>query len=725
MSKGSAEDIKLQSHGLRGAIAAGLADTSRSHFEDTETVLLKHHGTYQQDNRDLRAQLAKEKKDKAWSFMVRSKMPGGRCTAAQWLVHDDLAEKCDGNMRLTTRQGIQLHGVLKGTLKEVIASINRSGLTTIGACGDVVRNTMGPASPIKDAAHLDAQKLAEEISRRFLWRSSAYTEIWLDGEKLDLLSDCQLPDSEEDPIYGKVWLPRKFKMAIAVPPRNDVDAFSQDVAFVPHVVNGAVEGYSIYVGGGFGMNHGQLATRPFLARPLGYVKRDRVVDVTVAIVTTQRDFGNREDRKQARLKYLVETKGIEWFRNEVQSRVPGVEISPVKEVKFETVEDDLGWHEQGDGKWFCAVYVSQGRIKNNDGPRYRAAFRQIAQQLQLPFVITPNANIIVADVAPDQIAAVTTIIAKHGIPFPSSMTAARKVAHACVALPTCGLSLSESERVFGGVMDGIDAVLRELKLQDEPILIRMTGCPNGCARPYNADIGFVGRAPGKYAMFVGGSIRGDRLAGLEQKVVPLADIPATVRPMLEDFAKNRQPNERFTDFWGRTRVNGAAPTPEQFHVEFAERAAKQAAGKDAVEADGLPGPVANGTPAPAPTKPAVAAAAKPAPVALAKAGAAASPAAELAVRETTTSLAEPISVEGVSVKFPGELQRFIQSRTSANGLYGSVAEYLRDLVRRDFEREEQRQWTWRTHEVRKGPPDKDDFFSPINVVVAEENGKKA
>ncbi len=379
MSKGSAEDIKLESHGLRGEIAAGLADTSRSHFEDAETVLLKHHGTYQQDNRDLRAQLSKEKKDKAWSFMVRSKMPGGRVTAEQYLAHDDLAEKCDGNLRLTTRQGIQLHGVLKGTLKEVIGNINRTGLTTIGACGDVVRNTMGPAAPIKDAAHDDAQQLAEEISKRFLWRSSGYTDIWLDGEKLDLLADCQLPPEAEDPIYGKVWLPRKFKMGIAIPPRNDVDVFSQDLAFVPHLVNGAVEGYSLFVGGGFGMSHGQQATRPFLARPLGYVKRANVVDVTVAIVTTQRDFGNREDRKQARLKYLVETKGIEWFRAEVQRRVPNVPITPVKEVKFDTVEDNLGWHEQGDGKWFCALYVAQGRIKDEDGPRYRKAFRDIAK----------------------------------------------------------------------------------------------------------------------------------------------------------------------------------------------------------------------------------------------------------------------------------------------------------------------------------------------------------
>jgi sulfite reductase beta subunit-like hemoprotein len=599
MSKGSAEDIKIASHGLRGNIAQALANPDLTHLEDSDTVLLKHHGSYQQDDRDLRSALAKEKKEKAWSFMVRSKMPGGRVTAAQWLLHDQLAEKSAGSIRLTTRQGIQLHGVLKGNLKEVIGGINRSGLTTIGACGDVVRNTMGPASPIKDFLHEDTQQLAEELSRQFLWKSSSYSEIWLDGEKLDHLAGCQLPADVEDPIYGKVWLPRKFKIGIAIPPRNDVDILSNDVGLVPHVANGAVAGYNIFIGGGFGMSHGQMATRPFLARPLGFAKRPDVAKVIEAVVTTQRDFGNREDRKQARLKYLVESRGIEWFRSEVQRRVPGVEIAPVKEFRFETVEDQLGWHEQGDGKWFCGVYVSQGRVRDTDGPSYRSAFRDLAQSLKLPFVITPNANLIIADIAPDERAAVVATLAKCGVPFPAGMTATRKVAHACVALPTCGLSLSESERVFGGVLDGVDTILRELKIEHEPILIRMTGCPNGCARPYNADIAFVGRAPGKYAMYVGGSIRGDRLAGLEKKVVALADISKEVRPILEDFAKNRINGERFTDFWGRTRVNGDAPTPEQFHVEFAERAAKKVAPQAAEDV-----PVAAPAPAASPSIPA-------------------------------------------------------------------------------------------------------------------------
>lgn len=585
MSKASVEDIKLASNGLRGAILPVLQDPAISHYEETENVLLKLHGTYQQDDRDLRGQLVKEKKDKAWSFMVRSKMPGGLVTAEQWLIHDKLADKTNGTLRLTTRQGIQFHGVLKGDLKKVIADINHSGLTTMGACGDVVRNTMGPAIPVKDGLYEDSHKLAAEISRHFLWRSNSYAEIWLDGEKLDLLKDCDLPPGTEDPIYGKVYLPRKFKMAIAVPPHNDVDVFSNDVGFVPYAVNGVVEGYSIFVGGGFGMSHGQLSTRPFLAQPLGYVKRAHVVQVTEAIVTTQRDHGNREERKLARMKYLVSSKGIEWFRAEVQSRVPDIEIAPVKDITFVSVEDKLGWHEQGDGKLYCGVHVAQGRVDDKEGgPNYRSAFREITETVGCSVIITGNTNLYFIDLAPDQRAKVDEILAKHRVPHADGMTATRRVGHACVALPTCGLSLSESERVFSSVLDGIDAILRDLKLENDPILIRMTGCPNGCARPYNADIAFVGRAPNKYAMFVGGSIRGDRLAGLEKKVVPLADIPNEVRPMLEDFAANRKPGENFTDFWGRTRVNGEAPHPEQFHIELAERAAKKEAAAAAAAA---------------------------------------------------------------------------------------------------------------------------------------------
>lgn len=597
MSKASVEDLKLASSGLRGQLAELFADTSTPNIPEDANILLKHHGSYQQDDRDRRTQLVKEKKDKAWSFMIRSKMPGGRITAKQWMIHDDLCTKAFGNMRLTNRQGIQLHGVLKGGLKEVIHNVCHSGLSTMGACGDVVRNTMGPAAPIKDAVHADTQKLTEEISNRFLWRSNAYADIWLDGEKLenDWIKDPEVnpavreatkaPEGE-DPIYGKVYLPRKFKIGVAIQPCNDVDVFSQDVGLVPHVVDGQVEGYTITVGGGFGMSHGQLGTRPFLGQPLLYVKRANTVDAIEAIVTTQRDHGNRTERKNARLKYTVQSMGLDGFREEVVRRLPGIETQPPKPLHFDTVEDDLGWHEQGDGKLYCAVYVNMGRIVNvENGPQYRDAFAEIATTLDLPFIVTPNTNMVIADVAPEQKDAVNAILAKHGVVHAdeAGFTRARKVAHACVALPTCGLALSESERALPGFMDTIDGYLKELGLADEPILFRMTGCPNGCGRPYNADFGFVGRSPNKWAMFVGGSIRGDRLAGLEYKVVTGEELPGKVKALLEAFKAERKDGEIFADWFARARTTGEAPTPEQFHIELAERAAKIAEAKAAGE----------------------------------------------------------------------------------------------------------------------------------------------
>jgi len=590
MSKASVEEIKLESQGLRGQLAELFADTSLPNIPEDSNILLKHHGSYQQDDRDQRTALVKAKMEKAWSFMIRSKMPGGRISSAQWLIHDDLCQKACGNMRLTNRQGIQLHGVLKGGLREVIYNVCHSGLSTMGACGDVVRNTMGPAAPVKDAVHEDTQRLTEEISQRFLWRSSAYADIWLDGEKIDpewikdpepnpAVRAVTTATEGEDPIYGKLYLPRKFKIGVAIQPCNDVDLYSQDVGLVPHVVDGQVEGYTLFVGGGFGMNHGNLSTRPFLAQPLIYLPRAHVVDAVEAIVTTQRDHGNRTERKNARLKYTVQSMGIDGFRAEVVRRLPGIPVSPAKDVHFDTVEDDLGWHEQGDGKLYCAVYVSMGRIDNKvDGPQYREAFREIAEVIDCPIIVTPNTNLILADIDPADRAKVDAILAKHGVVHANDagFTRARKVAHACVALPTCGLALSESERALPGFMDQIDATLHELGLADEPILFRMTGCPNGCGRPYNADFGFVGRAPNKWAMFVGGSIRGNRLAGLEAKSVTGEEIPTRVRNFLEAFKAERQDSEIFADWFARTRQLGEAPTPEQFHIELAERTAKLA-----------------------------------------------------------------------------------------------------------------------------------------------------
>ena len=578
MAKQSVEEIKAESRGLRGKIVETLVSDA-THFEEAEYQLLKFHGTYQQDDRDQRKERRKAKQDKAWSFMVRTKMPSGTMSSKQYLLHDDVANDLgNSTLRLTTRQGIQLHGILMGSLRDCIQTIQKSGLTTSGACGDVVRNTMGPASPIKDELHKDAEIVAQEISDRYFAKTSAFANIWLDGEKVDLQHDIETGKVDTpEPIYGKQYLPRKFKIGISVPPYNDVDIFSQDIGMVPIAgTDGKVEGYNIYVGGGFGMSHGKVETHPVLAKPLFFIKREKVIEATDAIVTTQRDFGNREDRKQARLKYLIRDKGLEWFRKEVESRIT-IPTEEVREIQFDTVADRLGWHEQGDGKLFCCVYISQGRIMDHEnGPAYKTMMREIAEQIAPMMRVTPNCNVLFYDLDPSQKEKVDAILAKHRVPHSDAFTELRKTAHACVSMPTCGLALAESERIFNGVLDKVDDVLRDLKLEKEPILVRMTGCPNGCARPYNCDFGFVGRGPNKYAMFVGGAITGDRLAGLEKKVVLLEDIPTEMKVYLEDYAKTRESGETFSKWWGRTRTTGAAPSPDQFHIELAEREAKKA-----------------------------------------------------------------------------------------------------------------------------------------------------
>ena len=571
MASKSVEEIKTESRALRGSIQKTLLG-EESHFSEEEYQLLKFHGTYQQDDRDQRASRKKENLDKAWMFMVRSKLPGGALSAKQYLEHDRIAgDFGNGTLRITTRQGFQLHGVLKGDLQDCIRRINASGITTWGACGDVVRNTTGPASPFKDAAHLDAQRLAKEISDTFLAKTTAYAEIWLDGQRLTQET------TDAEPLYGEQYLPRKFKIGIAVPPRNDVDIYSNDLGFISHAENGRVNGYTVVAGGGFGMSHGKTETFPALAKPLFYVAREHVVKAAIAVVTAQRDFGNRADRKRARLKYLIDERGIDWFGAEVIKRLDAP-FEPAREVRWNTVSDLLGWREQGDGKLFCGIWVEEGRIKDTEERQWRTAFRTIAEQFGFPIRLTTNCNIIFHDIDPAAKDRVTDLLARHGIPRPEDLTETRRLAQACVALPTCGLALAESERVFHLVLDEVDEILKEFCLVDEPILIRMTGCPNGCARPYNADIAFVGRAPGKYAFYVGGSITGERLVGLHEKTITLEEIPGRVRELIEEFVGNRQGNETFSDYWGRTHVNGPTPKPDQFHFEFAQRQNKELAG---------------------------------------------------------------------------------------------------------------------------------------------------
>lgn len=569
MAKQDVEQIKTESRGLRGQIVPTLLSDA-SHFEEAEYQLLKFHGSYQQDNRDSRSERRKAKLDKEWIFMVRTKMPAGTLTAEQYLAHDKMAEDLgNSTMRLTTRQGIQLHGIVKGGLRDTVRAIVDCGLTSWGACGDVVRNTMGPGAPFRNAAHDAALELADEINQRFMARTSSYTSIWLNGEQLQM-SAGEVDEEVEEPIYGKTYLPRKFKIGIAVPPSNDVDLFSQDIGLVAIVEDGETVGYSLYVGGGFGMSHGKQETYPCLAQPLFYCSREHAAAACEAIVKVQRDNGDRSDRKHARMKYLVAEKGIEWFREQVAARIDFA-TEAVREAQLDSVEDTLGWHEQGDGKLFVGVHVAQGRIADETEAKYRSAFREIVEAYGCPTRVTPNANLYLYDLDPSAKEPVSAILAKHKVPTGEAYTKTRQIGHACVSLPTCGLALAESERVFTGLLDSIDEVLKDLDMEDEQILVRMTGCPNGCARPYNADFGFVGRAPRKYAMYVGGSSSGDRLASLEKKVVLFDDIPAEIRRHLEAFKEGRENGETFSQFWGRTNPDAATPTPAQFHLEEGDR----------------------------------------------------------------------------------------------------------------------------------------------------------
>lgn len=576
MASKSVEEIKSNSRGLRGTIAETL-QSDTTHFSEEDYQLLKFHGTYQQDDRDLRVERKRAGEEKAWIFMVRSKIPGGDLTAEQYLAHDRIAEELGNKtLRITTREGFQMHGVVKGGLKDCIAKINEAGLTTLGACGDVVRNTIAPSSPIADHAHQTAQALACELSRTFLPKTKGYPELWVNGEKVENSSGAE---ADRERIYGEYYLPRKFKIAIAIPPRNDVDVYTNDIGFLAHVQEGAIEGYTVVVGGGFGMTHGKTETFPALAKPLFYIRAEHALEAAIAIVCTQRDYGRRDDRKQARLKYLVASKGIEWVRKEVVARMK-VPVEDPRPVEFNTVSDLFGWHEQGDGRLFCGIWVSEGRIKDDESHQYRSGFRKIAEEIGCPMRLTANCNVLFYNIQPDQKETLERLLKDYNIPHTDRFTEARRLSHACVALPTCGLALSESERVFPQFMDRVDEILRELKLENESILIRMSGCPNGCSRPYNSDIALVGRAPGKYALFVGGAPDGTRMSGLVQKTVPLDEIPGRIREILQDYVGHRKQGETFSQYWSRTQQPGEEPHSEQFHVELAARAERLKAQKE-------------------------------------------------------------------------------------------------------------------------------------------------
>lgn len=549
------EPLKSGSRFLRGNIAADLADTSTGGISEESNQLAKFHGMYIQDDRDLRNALKKEGKEKAFGFMVRVRLPGGRASAQQWLMLDRLAdEMASPSLRITTRQTFQFHGVLKGNVKPLVKGMHSVLLDSIAACGDVNRNVMAPPNPERSPLLQQVYDDAAAWSRFALPKTHAYHEIFLDEE---LVAGGE-PESE--PMYGATYLPRKFKVGFALPPSNDVDVFSQDLGFIAIEENGKLAGYNVTAGGGLGMSHGNALTFPRLADLLGFIPADKVNEIAKAVLETQRDFGDRTNRKHARLKYTIEDRGVAWFKAEVEKR-SGVTFAPARPFEFTTISDPIGWHECADGTWFYGLHILSGRVKDVPGHPLKSALREIAGVHAGDFRLTPSQNLTISGVTPAQKPVIEALLAKHGITDGAGHSGLRLNALSCVALPTCGLALAESERALPDILSKFEAVLDEAGLRDDAISIRVTGCPNGCARPYLGEIGLVGKAPNKYALYLGASHNGTRLNRLASASITIDDAVAMLTPVIKRYALERESGEGFGDFCDRVIL----PKDATFH----------------------------------------------------------------------------------------------------------------------------------------------------------------
>ncbi len=537
------EGLKSNCPTLSGTIGQTLADASAARFSEDDYEFLKFHGIYQQDDRDTR------KEGKHYMFMVRGRLPGGVVKPEHYLAFDRLATQYGNNtLRITSRQGFQFHGVVKSSLGPIMKGINDALATTLAACGDVNRNvTASPTpatSPVVDEVQADAQK----VSNALLPKTTAYHQIWVEGKQLNLQDESA--KDFVDPLYGKTYLPRKFKTAFAIPPVNDIDVFTNCLGFIAIVEGGRLVGYNLIAGGGMGMTHGNVQTFPRLADVIGFVTREQVVDAAKAVVTMHRDFGDRTNRKHARLKYVLEEKGSDWFRTEVEQRL-GWKFQPAKQFKFEKQGDLFGWQKQLNGKNFLGLYVEAGRIKDTEAVRLKTVLRAIVEQFGLEMRLTPSQNLVLVNVTDSDRQAITALLAGHGVDVENQSTVLHRASMACPALPTCGLAIAESERVLPNMLSIIEKLLAEAGLMDEEIIVRMTGCPNGCVRPSMAELSFVGRGPGKYQINVGGNVACTRLNRPYRDSVKMEEIEGELRPVFQRFAKERAGAERFGDFCQR------------------------------------------------------------------------------------------------------------------------------------------------------------------------------
>jgi sulfite reductase (ferredoxin) len=574
--RSAVEAVKEESRALRGTIREELENDS-DRFSESDKQLLKFHGTYQQEDRDARKARRGEGLGKHHMFMVRCKIPGGRLTAAQYLALDDLADRYgNATLRLTSRQGIQFHGVLKRHLKQTVAGINDCLLSTLGACGDVERNVMAcPAPHHHDGVHAELQETAARLAAHLAPRTGAYHEIWLNG-KCAANRDRQTSEEQvaasvssahEEALYGKVYLPRKFKTGLALPEDNCVDVYSQDLGLLAIVECRAIAGYNVLVGGGMGMTHGNANTFPFLAQPICFVRAADVIPAAEAVVRLFRDNGNRADRKRARIKYLVHDWGVQRFRDVLNGYLGRTADEP-RPVEVSGHDLHLGWHPQGDGKWYYGLSVETGRAKDEGPRRLRSGLRALVERFSPELRLTPNQDVLLCNLPGSALLAVERVLDQFGIPRPEQVSSVQKYSLACPAIPTCGLAISEAERALPGIIDDLERVVHDLGLEHEAISIRMTGCPNGCVRPYQSDIGIVGRSGDKYTLFVGGHVRGHRLNFQLKDLVPRAQIVATLRPLLRCYKMQRRAGEGFGDFCqrlGAQRLRALLPVAAPAH----------------------------------------------------------------------------------------------------------------------------------------------------------------
>jgi len=533
------EHIKADSNFLRGTIAKGLNNDITGAIADDDTQLTKFHGIYQQDDRDLRKERAKQKLEPLYSFMIRARVPGGICQPEQWLSIDDMADRyANGSIRITTRQAFQFHGVIKKQLKATVADINQQLMDTIAACGDVNRNVMCTANPELSAVHQQVYQHAQAISDHLTPQTRAYHEIWLDGEKVNSTAD-------NEPIYGKTYLPRKFKTAVVIPPDNDVDVLAHDLGFVAIVEDEQLTGFNVTVGGGMGTTHGDPSTFPLLAQTLGFCTPDQVLSVAENIVKIQRDHGDRTNRKHARFKYTVDDHGLDWVRDELAQRM-GRDLEPARTATFTHTGDRFGWRQNHDGSWNFTLFIANGRVIDNETLALKTALREIATVHHGDFRLTANQNLIIARVPDKQKAKINELLDQHHLLTGESLT--RQLSMACVAFPTCALAMAEAERYLPDLITKIEALQHRHGIADRGLMVRMTGCPNGCARPFMAEIGFVGKAPGRYNMYLGGHKNGTRLNQLFQENIDEAKILEHLDQLLGDYAQAGNAGEDFGDF---------------------------------------------------------------------------------------------------------------------------------------------------------------------------------